>query len=163
MEEFESKTISSAPNPPGLCLRNMCNTFVIKQVSLGPNNTLIPSMYWKSTHMDQYLHWDSNHILTAKYSIFSTLTQRTTVVCTSQSGLEGKQKHIRQSLLRCNYPSWAINRLQTKVNHMFSSKKTHITGFRHLIHNNNNYKQNIFLVEPYTRGLSESFKKVCNK
>ena len=113
MEEFESKSISTAPNPSRLWLGCVDDTFMIQQaiysqhflqhiisidlhiqitteaagsngsipfldtpVSLGPNNTLT-SVYRKLTHTDQYLHWDRHHNLSAKYSIFNTLTHRT--------------------------------------------------------------------------------------
>ena len=85
------------------------------------------------------------------------LTQRARVACTSQSALK-QENNIRQALLRCNYPSWALNTPQAKTNHKLSSNQAHITDSRHRT-NNNNKSDNIFLVVPYIRGLSE----VCNK
>ena len=35
----------------------------------GPSNTLITNVYGKPTHRDQYLHWNSNHFVTAKNSL----------------------------------------------------------------------------------------------
>ena len=40
--------------------------FLDTQVSQGPNNTLITTVYRKPTHTGQYLHWDSNHFIGAK-------------------------------------------------------------------------------------------------
>ena len=85
-------------------------------VSLGPSNTLITSVYRKPTHTGQYLQWDSNQTSPAKYSVYITLAHRTRVVCTSQSGLKQEENHIKQALLRCNYPPWAVKRLHTKIN-----------------------------------------------
>ena len=31
------------------------------------------SVYSKATHTDQYLHWDSHHAITSKYSVLGTL------------------------------------------------------------------------------------------
>ena len=56
--------------------------FLETLVSLGPNNTLTTKMYHKPTHRDQYLHWDSNHFLAAKDSIYNSLTHRASIVCT---------------------------------------------------------------------------------
>ena len=50
--------------------------FLDTLVSPGPNNTLITSVYRKPTHTNQYLHWDSNNNLPAKYSVVTTLTHR---------------------------------------------------------------------------------------
>ena len=36
------------------------------------DNTFSTSVYRKPTHTDQYLHWDSNHHITAKQSVFNT-------------------------------------------------------------------------------------------
>ena len=45
---------------------------------------------------------------------------------------------------------------------MFSTTQTHIWSNRQQTNNNSN-NHNKFMVVPYTNGLSESFKKVCNK
>ena len=69
----------------------------------GPNNTLTTTVYFKLTHMDQYLHWDSNLFLMAKHSIYNTLSHRARVVCISQNALH-QEDHIRQALLKCSSP-----------------------------------------------------------
>ena len=40
--------------------------FLDTRVTPGPNNTMHTKVYRKPTHTDQYLHWDSNHFITAK-------------------------------------------------------------------------------------------------
>ena len=76
---------------------------------------------------------------------------------------------MRQPLLRCYYPPWALNRLHTKINHKVSTNQAHILDNKKEMNksnSNNNNKienHNIFLVVPYTKGASESFKKVCRK
>ena len=40
-----------------------------------PDNSLLASVYRKPTHRDLYLHWDSHHHLSAKFSVINTLTQ----------------------------------------------------------------------------------------
>ena len=58
--------------------------FLDTLVSPGPNNTLVTTVYRKPTHTNQYLHWDSNHFITAKNSVYKTLAFRAKVACTSQ-------------------------------------------------------------------------------
>ena len=72
-------------------------------------------MYCKPTHTDQYLQWDSHHSLSAKYSVIGTLTHRAKVVCTDPELLQSEINHLRRALEKCNYPTWAINRVQQKV------------------------------------------------
>ena len=87
------------------------------------------------------------------------------MVCTSQPGLKEEEDHIRQGPFTCYYPSWTLNKLQTKINHKFSTNQAHVTGIGHQASSNNSKtnNHNTVLVVPYTKGLSESFRKVCNK
>ena len=55
-------------------------TFLDTLVPPGPNNALATTAYKKPTYSDQYLHWDSNHFITAKNSVFNTLAFRAKVV-----------------------------------------------------------------------------------
>ena len=91
--------------------------FLDTLVSPGPNNTLLASVHRKLTHVDQYLHWDSCHGLSANYSVFKTLTHRTKTVCTNQQLLKEEEEHIRKVLHRCKYPTWALNRLKIIINY----------------------------------------------
>ena len=50
--------------------------FLDTLVSPGHNNTLVTIVCRKPTHTDEYLHWDSHHILSAKDSVFNTQTHR---------------------------------------------------------------------------------------
>ena len=103
------------------------------------------------------------HILLAKYHAFNTLPYRVRVVCTGHSALKEEQNYTRQAPLRCNNPSQALNRLQTKIDHKVSSNLAHVTDSRHPTNNNYSNNHNIFLVVAYTRGLNDSFRKVYNK
>ena len=72
-------------------------------------------MYHKPTHTEQYLQWDSHHSLSAKYSVIGTLTHRAKIVCTDPELLQNEINQLRRALGKCNYPTWAINRVQNKV------------------------------------------------
>ena len=43
------------------------------------------------------------------------LTHRAKVVCTNSELLQGELNQLRRALGKCNYPTWAIKRLQQKV------------------------------------------------
>ena len=79
------------------------------------DNSLSISVYCKPTHTDQYLQWDSHHSLSAKYSIIGTLSHRAKTVCTDPELLQSELQHLRKDLVRCKYPPWAINKVQSKV------------------------------------------------
>ena len=78
-------------------------------------NSISFQVYQKPTHTDQYLQWDSHHSLSSKYSVIGTLTHRTKIVCTKSELLQDELTHLRRALGKCNYPTWAIKRVQQKV------------------------------------------------
>ena len=88
--------------------------FLDTQVSPGPNDTLITTVYRKPTHTDQYLFWDSNHFITAKHSIFKTLAHRAKIVSTNQQSLHKELEHIRKVLNACHFSTWTLKKLQNK-------------------------------------------------
>ena len=83
--------------------------FMDTLVTIEPNNTFSTTVYRKPTHTDQYLHWDSNHHITAKQSVCSTLAHRAKVVSSSQDRLDQELKHIKTALQACQFPNWALN------------------------------------------------------
>ena len=70
--------------------------FLDTLVTIQPENTLSTSVYRKPTHTDQYLHWDSNHHITAKHSVYSTLAHRAKTVSSTQDSLDKELLHIKQ-------------------------------------------------------------------
>ena len=122
--------------------------------------TLSSPVYRKPTHIDQYLQWDSNPLITAKNSVFNTLAHRAKVACTNQQALHKEMEHIRKALQACNFPLWPLNTLQNKFNckHNIHNRQT----FMYSQPNNNNSvtnnKKNISIVVPYIHGLGESSK-----
>ena len=100
---FEGKALQSASQPPGYWLRFVDDTWVIQQkphkqallaikftvegiqengaipfldtlVTPWADNSPSITVYCTPTHTDQYLQWDSDHNLSAKYSVIGTLT-----------------------------------------------------------------------------------------
>ena len=103
--------------------------FLDSKVTPGPNNTVHIIVYRKPTHTDQYLHWDSSHFITAKNSVYNTLAHRAKVVSSTSEDLTKELEHLRKALMQCQFPSWALNRLQ----HQFQQK--------HNLNNNNNTQE----------------------
>ena len=101
------------------------------------DNSLSIKVYHTPTHTDQYLQWDSHHNLSAKYSVIGTLIHRTKTVCTTLGLLNEELQHLKEALVRCKYPRWAINKVQNKVingnwedngtNHVGNTKQDTIT------------------------------------
>ena len=61
--------------------------FLDTLVTIEPDNTFSTTVYRKPTHTDQYLHWDSNHHITAKQSVYNTLAHRAKIVSSTQDKL----------------------------------------------------------------------------
>ena len=78
-------------------------------ITIQPDNILSTTVYRKPTHTDQYLHWDSNHHITAKQSVFNTLAHRTMTVSSTQDSMDKELDHIKTALKHCHFPSWALN------------------------------------------------------
>ena len=65
------------------------------------NGTFSIGVYRKPTHTDLYLPWDSNHHLSAKYSVIKTLTHRAHTICSTPKHLEAELKHLEEALGHC--------------------------------------------------------------
>ena len=89
--------------------------FLDTLVKLEADNSLNIKVYHKPTHTDQYLQWDSNHNISAKYGVIGTLTHRSKTVCTTLGLLNEELKHLKEALVRCKYPRLAINKVKNKV------------------------------------------------
>ena len=79
------------------------------------DNSLSIRVYHKPIHTEQSLQWGSHHNLAATYSIIGTLIHRAKSVCTTPELLNEEMQHLKEALGRCQYPRWAINKVQNKV------------------------------------------------
>ena len=78
------------------------------------DNTLSITVYRKPKHTGQYLQWDSNHNLVAKYSVISTLIHRYRTVCTEPEHLNKEIQHLRKALTKCKKPTWELDKVERK-------------------------------------------------
>ena len=115
------------------------------------------SVYRKPTHMDQYLHWDSLHPISSKYSVVGTLHHRAKTVCSNKQLLQQEEDHLARALKNCNYPMWALNRIKIKMNNPAHKKNKNKT-----ISTQQNNIPKPHITVPYYRGMSESVKKRCS-
>ena len=58
--------------------------FLVTLVSIGPNVSLITSVYKTPIHWDQNLHWDNDYSFSTQFRVFKTLTHGTQTVCFDQ-------------------------------------------------------------------------------
>ena len=68
-------------------------------------------------------------------------------------------QHIHTAPWRWNYPDWVFHRLQAKLEFQLSQNQRHNKKKSH----RNNNRNNIFVVVPYSKDLSESFRNICSK
>ena len=87
---------------------------------------------------------------------------RTKAVCSNQQHLHEEQEHLQKVLTRCKYPGWALNRMKNKLNAPVISNDINKKKKPTSSSINSNIKRN-YIVVPYTKGLTESFKTVCKK
>ena len=148
------------------------DTFITPQAE----HSLSIIVYHQPTHTDQNLQWDSNHNLSAKYSVIGTLTHRAKTICTTPELLNEELEHLREALEKCKYPGWAINKIQQKLlnnnwedngnsNNNLQEETTQTLTVTHTeaINNNNNKPSAGHIVVPYVQGLGESHKKICSR
>ena len=123
----------------------------------GEDGKISTSVFRKSTHTDLYMQWDSNHDISAKYSVIGTLHHRANTISSSPELLQKEEKHLKKVLARCKYPEWAINRVKIKMRTPAQGSQQKKKSCK-----NANPKQN-YIVVPYYKGLGESLKRTCQK
>ena len=136
--------------------------FLNTLVTIQPDNSFSTTVYRKPTHTDQYLHWDSNHHITAKQSVFNTLAHRAKTVSSSQVSFNQEMDHIKTVLQHCQFPTWALNQWQLKFtqSNQQSNNNTNTTSCNNPA---DNTKKKATIVVPYIPNTSEKFKKLCKR
>ena len=89
--------------------------FLDTLVTIQPDNTFSTTVYRKPTHTDQYLHWNSNHHIIAKQSVFNTLAHRAKTVSSSQVSFNKEMDHIKTALQHCQFPTLGPEPVATQV------------------------------------------------
>ena len=80
--------------------------FLDAELNLQENGTIKIKVYKKPTHTDQYLNFDSNHHISQKLGIVSTLQHRIDTIVTEDDDRIEEKKCVETALRECNYPSF---------------------------------------------------------
>ena len=125
------------------------------------DGSLSITVYRKPTHTDQYLQWDSHHHLSAKFSVIQTLSHRASTMCSNPELLQKEKEHLRKALPKCNYPKWALDKVEKRLNR--STRQVNDGGNNSSQSANHGVQSKGHIVIPYTQGLCESIKKICGR
>ena len=125
------------------------------------DGTLSTTVYRKPTHTDQYLQWDSHHHLSAKFNVVHTLSHRASTVCSKPELLQKEKDYLRNALTKCNYPKWALGKVEKRLNK--STRQATDGGTTSAQPAPNEATNKGHIVIPYTQGLCESIKKICGR
>ena len=136
---------SGKPAELSLCVPDGSIPFLDSLVMPQPDGSIKTTVFRKPTHTHMYLHWDSYHHLSAKYSVINTLRHRAKTVCSTKQFLTEEEDHLYNALRGCKYPLWAWNRNNTNKE---KKKKNQW---------NNNTKKS-YIVVPYMKGLGKPAK-----
>ena len=135
--------------------------FLDTLVTIQPDNTLNTSVYRKPTHTDQYLHWDSNHHITAKQSVYNTLAHRAKTVSSTQELLDKELSHIKTALQHCQFPTWALNQWEYKFKQPSQDNNTNTNNPSNSNNQDSNSNYKTTIVVPYIPHTADRFKKLC--
>ena len=125
------------------------DTIVMSQ----PDGSLKTTVFRNPTHTDMYLHQDSYHHLSAKFSVINTLRHRAKTVCSTSQLLKEEENHLHNALRRCKYPLLAWNRVNINKNQKRKNKGNNNNN----ISNSNNINKP-YIVVPYMKGLGKAAK-----
>ena len=79
-------------------------------IRLEADGTFTIGVYRKPIHTDLYLPWDSNHNISAKYSVINTLTHRALTICSTPELAEEELQHLEHVLGQCKYKNGQLKR-----------------------------------------------------
>ena len=73
-----------------------------------PDASISMKFFRKDTHMDQYLNFESNHLLEHKRRVVRTPMNRTDRLVSDETELGWGKEHIRKALQVNGYPDWML-------------------------------------------------------
>ena len=98
------------------------------------------------------------------HTVISTLLHRAKAACSTTQHIQVEQEHLQNVLTRCKYPTWALNRIKSKLRAPHHPKESNKGTKQSTSNSSNSNKQRGYTVVPYTKGLSgESIKTVSRK
>ena len=135
---------------------------IVKPVA---DDTLSITVYRKPTHTDQYLQWDSHHLLSAKFSVIHTLSYGAKTVHSKPKLLQQEKDHLMRALTKCKYPKWALNKVEKNLNMSTSQVIDGANKQGTTVAHDATYgvKTKDHIVIPFTQGLCWIIKKTCGR
>ena len=92
--------------------------------------------------------------MSSKHSVIGTLQHRAYTISSNTQLLQKEEEHLHQALKKCQYPTWALNKIKHKMKN---------PGTRTTTNRNSNITQKSYIVVPYYAGLSENIPKHWQK
>ena len=119
------------------------------------------------------LYTGNPHIQTSIYSGTVTITSQPSLVSSKPSPIgpppcaailscfKKENDHLRKALTKCNYPKWALDKVEKRLNK--SSRQVNDGGNNTAQSANQEVQSKGHIVIPYTQGLCESIRKICGR
>ena len=115
-----------------------------------------------------YLYTGNPHIQTSISSGTATITSLPSLVsskpspqgftmCSNPELLQKEKEHLRKVLTKCNYPKWALDKVEKRLNK--SSSQVNDRGNQNAQSANQGVPSKGHIVIPYTQGLCEVSKR----
>ena len=78
-------------------------------------------------------------------------------MCSNPELLQKEKEHLRKALTNCNYPKWALDKVEKRLNR--SLRQVNDGGNKNAQSANHGVQSKGHIVIPYTQGLCESIKR----
>ena len=85
------------------------------------DGSLSITVYWKPTHTDQYLQWDSHHHLSAKFSAIQTLSHRASTMCSNPELLPKRKGAPQESSHQMQLPQMGLGKGGEKTQQVYQT------------------------------------------
>ncbi|KAJ8049472.1 hypothetical protein HOLleu_02234 [Holothuria leucospilota] len=102
------------------------------------------------THTDQYIHFSSNHHVSAKISVVNTLLHRALTLC-DEDKVYNELDHINKALHKNGYPTHYVHRAVKKQTHQITKKEA-----------SKEYNKGLTFM-PYVKGVSKRTTRILNR
>ena len=121
----------------------------------GEDGSLDVSIYWKPTHTDRYLHFDSHHPAHVKWGVVRCLHDRAREIISTQDNFQKEVDHLARILKENGYPANFIRNA--------SAPPTQETADTNRWDEEQEEERGPLVVIPYVAGMSEDIRHVCRK
>ena len=123
---------------------------------------LCPYVYTGNPHIQTSIYSGTVTITSLpSLSVIQTPSHRASTVCSNPELLQKEKEHLRKALTKCNYPKWALDKVEKRLNK--SSSQVNDRGNHNAQSANQGVPSKGHIVIPYTQGLCESIKKICGR